>query len=120
MCAFGRRCSELLGGCLRTRSSASGSLHVGDACTAFGDCDGTSHCVDRVCVADQSNGPCTQDNHCLGANRCDYTLKRCVPLLANGEPCESFDQCLGGQCYELNCRTWTVAGANSCLGVLDD
>ena len=92
---------------------------VGDTCTWFSDCDGMSHCVDGVCVADQSDGPCTRDNHCLGANRCDYTLERCVPLVANGEPCEASEQCLGGQCYEFQCRTWTVAGANSCLGVLD-
>jgi hypothetical protein len=39
--------------------------------------------------------------------------------VANGEPCEASEQCLGGQCYEFHCRAWTVAGANSCLGVLD-
>jgi hypothetical protein len=92
---------------------------TGEAC-ASSSCDGTSHCVNGVCVADTSDGPCALDSDCLGTTMCDFGRRTCVPLRADGEPCEAYDQCLGGQCEEGHCGTWTAARANRCLGNLDD
>ncbi|HKO50036.1 MAG TPA: hypothetical protein VJV79_20035 [Polyangiaceae bacterium] len=94
---------------------------VGEACVAIKHCEITAHCSGGVCVADTSSGRCSQNNQCLPATSiCDYTLMMCVPLKANGEACDTSDECLGGECYLDRCRAWTVAAPGACLGVLDD
>jgi len=93
---------------------------AGEACSSWGYCASTAHCVNKVCIANQSSGPCTQDSECLQPTVCDDTLKTCHPRKANGEPCDTADECQGGQCHEDHCRTWTVADTGACLGVLDD
>jgi hypothetical protein len=93
---------------------------AGEACVSFGYCEGAAHCVNSVCAADLSDGPCQQDRECLAPAICDYTRKVCTPLKANGEPCEASNECQGGQCYQDRCRTWSVAEPGACRGILDD
>lgn len=93
---------------------------AGEACASSGLCARGTHCVSDVCVDSLSTGPCTQDSACLSPSICDDTLRMCISLKANGEACNASDECLGRQCEEHQCRTWSVARTASCLGVLDD
>lgn len=93
---------------------------AGEACTSQVFCDREAHCDSSgVCVANLSGAACSGDFQCPSTERCDGILRVCVPLKQNGETCDVGDGCLGGQCEENRCRTWTVARASSCSGLYD-
>ena len=91
---------------------------IGQRCTGSYSCVAGAHCQNAVCVANEATGPCTSEFDCLGTY-CDFTTRQCTPLKANGETCSSDNQCTGGDCYQSKCRTWTVATAAACAGLLD-
>jgi hypothetical protein len=82
-------------------------------------CADNARCSSSVCVARQATDPCTFDGDCVTTAYCDSAAKLCVPPKANGQTCGSDRQCAGGDCYQSACRTWSVATAAACAGLLD-
>jgi hypothetical protein len=93
---------------------------LGEACSA--DCAGGSHCLSGTCVASMATGPCPRGNECVESSFCNYdaATPECVPRRADGEACDSSEECLGGDCEGDRCRKWSVASRESCAGLFDD
>jgi len=102
-----------------TAGSCVAAPQVGEPCQQY-QCAVGAYCVASTCEAASSDGPCTSDSACLPTSYCDYDAMRCIPLKADGETCDSGDECLGGDCEADRCREWSVASAESCSGLLDD
>jgi hypothetical protein len=85
------------------------------SCAADAKCD-----TNKVCVAKQAIGPCAGDTDCLGPSFCDVMgTQQCTAPKADGEACAYDGQCINGYCSQSACRTWTVANAGSCAGLID-
>ncbi len=91
---------------------------VGDPCVSY-ECGVNAYCSGTVCVAASATGPCLSDGECTSTSYCDYTLGQCTPLKADGELCDSGDECAGGDCEGDRCRVWSVASSDACAGLLD-
>jgi hypothetical protein len=77
-----------------------------------------------TCAAPITSGPCPHGNECAATHFCYYAdaaaAAECVPRKADGEACDSDDECLGGACEGDHCRKWSVATRQSCAGLFDD
>jgi hypothetical protein len=94
---------------------------IGRPCGNSNYCVVDGHCESGTCVADIAAGPCNSDDDCVNTSYCDFSANRqCTPLKANGAACDMSSECIGGQCEADRCRSWTVANAASCAGLLDD
>ncbi len=92
---------------------------IGQTCGDYYYCEAAGHCESGTCVADTASGACTNDDDCVTGTFCDYNAQVCTALKANGTGCNSDGECAGGQCEQDRCRTWSVATAASCAGLLD-
>jgi hypothetical protein len=89
---------------------------LGETCSAY--CADGAYCGSGLCVESTATGPCrSDDGTCLSSSYCDWTASTCTPKKANGAACNSDRECVGGDCYRDVCRSWTVASAETCLGL---
>jgi hypothetical protein len=93
---------------------------IGQPCGGGSYCVAEGHCESGTCVADIATGPCTSSDGCVSTSYCDFDTRQCTPLKANGAACNIYSECVGGQCEADRCRTWSIATAASCAGLLDD
>jgi hypothetical protein len=91
---------------------------IGQPCGGGNYCAVNAHCQSGTCVADVATGPCTSNDTCVSTSYCDQDAG-CTPLKANGTTCNTGSECAGGQCEQDRCRTWSLATAATCAGVLD-
>lgn len=94
---------------------------LGEPCPEYY-CAGGSYCDvnTTVCAAPQDTGPCSDHDACTATSYCDFETSQCAPLKADGEACESDEECQGGGCPGGSCRVWSVASAETCAGLVGD
>jgi hypothetical protein len=94
---------------------------LGQACSGSSRCGSDAYCSGSVCVARIETGSCESNSEaCASSSFCDYDTYQCTPKKTNGSTCNSDDECVNGDCSEDRCRTWSMANASSCSGLLDD
>jgi len=92
---------------------------IGEKCPDYA-CARNSYCNGDVCVASTASGPCPDLDECLEGSSCDYTTRMCIPLKANGSPCNYDAECASDKCDSELCRDWSVASTSTCAGLLND
>lgn len=95
--------------------------NLGQDCSGSSFCSSGAYCSNSVCVAQIATGSCSYSSKaCASSSYCDYDTNQCTPKKAKGDPCNSDEECVGGDCLDDHCRDWSMATASSCSGLLDD
>jgi hypothetical protein len=93
---------------------------IGQSCATGSFCADGSYCEGGVCIEQTKTGSCaTSSDACASSSYCDDATQNCTPKKAAGAACDSDYECQGDNCYEDQCREWTMANAQSCAGLLD-